>query len=69
MRQKAEQISQPLYYDGLDTHPTPKGYGTIAELVAVFLRAEGLIPQSPSGRRLSAYDAGGISNQSARRAP
>jgi lysophospholipase L1-like esterase len=32
-----ERKSEALYYDGLDTHPTPDGYRNIAELIAKLL--------------------------------
>jgi lysophospholipase L1-like esterase len=35
--QLKERSAETLYYDGLDTHPTPKGYDAIAEIVASFL--------------------------------
>lgn len=35
--QLRERSSETLYYDGLDTHPTPNGYRAIAEIIGGFL--------------------------------
>jgi len=49
VRTRAHQLNQPLYYNGkLDTHPNPKGYRVIAELVAEFLFEKELV--EPNGR-------------------
>ena len=40
---------QPLFYDGkFETHPTPAGYRVIAEGVADFLVAQGVVPRGRS---------------------
>jgi lysophospholipase L1-like esterase len=35
--ERAQARQEPLYYDGLDQHPTPEGYAAIAETVAGFV--------------------------------
>jgi lysophospholipase L1-like esterase len=43
VRKRAGDVREALYYAGLDTHPTPLGYGMIAGAVATFLLDRGLL--------------------------
>lgn len=51
MRDQGSQAHARVYYSGPDNHPTPKGYRAMAEAVADFLAAEGMIAvqRLPSG--------------------
>jgi hypothetical protein len=47
MATRAKSSPRPLYYDGVETHPTPEGYRALAEAVAEFLAEQGWV----GGRR------------------
>ena len=46
MQAQALHLRQPLYYKGTELHPNPTGYRVIAEAIASFLIAEGMIPSA-----------------------
>lgn len=50
MRDQGSQAHARVYYSGPDNHPTPKGYRAMAEAVADFLAAEGIIGFPDPGR-------------------
>jgi lysophospholipase L1-like esterase len=44
LRERAQRMREPLYYDRFDTHPTPVGYRAIAEIIASFLLEQQVVP-------------------------